>query len=55
MKLQLEIFNYSIGKNEATKKAEIFIDGDIVDAASQEFARDWWGDTTSVSYKSFRN
>jgi len=50
----LIVFNYSI-KNQAGSKAEIFIDGDIVDAPTQEILKDWFGDDTSVSYKSFRD
>mgnify|MGYP000196157107 CR=1 FL=1 len=55
MKRQIEIFNYQIVKNAADNKAEIFVDGDIVDASTQEILQEYWGDTTSVSYKSFRN
>jgi ATP-dependent Clp protease protease subunit len=55
MKCPITIFNYQIVKNSANSKAEIFIDGDIVDASSQEIMKNWWGDETSVSYRSFRN
>lgn len=55
VKRTIEIFNYQIVKNAADQKAEIFIDGDIVDATTQEFLKEWWGDSTSVSYNSFRN
>ena len=55
VKRTIEIFNYQIVKNAADQKAEIFIDGDIVDASTQEILHEYWGDTTSVSYKSFRN
>ena len=55
MKRQIDIFNYQIVSNSASNRAEIFIDGDIVDASTQEIYAEWWGDSTSVSYKSFRN
>ncbi len=55
MKCPITIFNYSIVKNEAQKSADIFIDGDIVDASTQDILKDWFSDETSVSYKSFRN
>lgn len=53
MKPQLQIFNYSV-LNISADKSEVFIDGDILDSPTQEMYRDWWGDSTSVSYKSFR-
>lgn len=55
MKCPVNIFNFQIVKNAANNKADIFIDGDIVDASTQEILKDWFGDETSVSYKSFRN
>jgi ATP-dependent protease ClpP protease subunit len=55
VKRQIDIFNYQIVSNSASNRAEIFIDGDIVDASTQEIYAEWWGDSTSVSYKSFRN
>lgn len=51
---QLIILNYSV-KNQANNVADIFIDGDIVDAPTQEIYRNFFGDDTSVSYKSFRD
>lgn len=50
----LIIFNYSV-KNQANNTADIFIDGDIVDAPTQEVLKNWFGDDTSTSYKSFRD
>lgn len=54
MKKQLSIFNYSF-KNQGNGIVEIFIDGDILDSPTQEFVKEYWGDTTSVSYKSLRD
>lgn len=54
MKKPVHIFNYAI-KNKTEKSVDIFIDGDIVDASTQEFLKAYFGDTTSTSYKSFRN
>ncbi|MGB3452959.1 MAG: Clp protease ClpP [Moheibacter sp.] len=54
MKRQIQIFNFSI-KNEAdSDRLHVYIDGSIVDAETQEILRDWWGDETSVSFKSLR-
>lgn len=50
---RLSVFNYSI-QNAANDSLDIFIDGDIVDAETQEMYRYWLGEDTSVSYKSFR-
>lgn len=51
----LQIFNYQYVTNSAGTAADIFIDGDIVDEPTREILRDWWGDETSVSFKSLRN
>lgn len=53
MKKQLSVFNFTL-KNQGSGKAEIFIDGEIIDAPTQELYREYWGDQTSVSYKSIR-
>lgn len=54
MKQLLTVFNYAIfNKNEGT--LDVHIDGDIVDAPTQQLMQDWWGDETSVSFRSFRN
>ena len=54
MKPQLEIFNYSMF-NKADDAVDIHIDGDIVDAPTQEMYKNFWGDETSVSFRSFRD
>lgn len=53
--MKLPVFNYNIPKNQANVDVlDVYIDGDIVDAATQEFYKNWWGDDTTTSYKSFR-
>lgn len=43
-------------RNDAnTDTVDVYIDGYIVDAPTQEIMREWWGDNTSVSYKSVRD
>lgn len=53
MKRTISIFNFSI-KNASNDSVDIHIDGDIVDASTQEIYKNWFGDETSVSFKSFR-
>jgi ATP-dependent protease ClpP protease subunit len=50
----LDIFNYSF-QNATDDSVDINIDGVIVDASTQQIMKDWWGDDTSVSFKSFRD
>lgn len=52
---KIEIFNYQIFNKEEGKTIDVHIDGDIVDAGTQQMLKDWFGDETSVSYKSLRN
>lgn len=54
MRKTIDVFNFSF-VNSAEDTVDIHIDGEIVDAASQQIMRDWWGDETSVSFKSFRD
>ncbi len=54
MKKSIDVFNFSF-VNSADDSVDIHIDGEIVDAATQQVMRDWWGDETSVSFKSFRD
>lgn len=54
MKCPIQIFNFSI-RNASEDSVDIHIDGDIVDASTQELLKAWLGDETSVSFKSFRN
>ena len=53
MKEQIQIFNYSL-TNQANDSLDVHIDGDIVDAPTQEIYKNFYGDETSVSFKSFR-
>lgn len=54
MNKQLSIFNFTL-KNLSQGVTDIYIDGDIVDAPTQELYKEYWGDQTSVSYKSIRD
>lgn len=54
MNRQLSVFNFSL-TNKKDDEIDIHIDGYIVDAPTQEVLKAYWGDETSVSYKSFRN
>lgn len=53
MKRPVQVFNYSI-RNQSSTEVDIYIDGDIVDADTQAIWKEWFGDDTSTSYKSFR-
>ncbi|MCL1690839.1 Clp protease ClpP [Elizabethkingia anophelis] len=50
---KLQIFNYHI-TNQNSDRLDVYIDGSIVNAETQEMLREWWNDQTSVSFKSFR-
>lgn len=52
---KLTFFNYTIKNNAANKSCDIFIDGAIVDAGTQEIYEKWFDDTTPTSFKSLRN
>lgn len=54
MKPILNVFSYSIF-NSSDDSLDINIDGHIVDSPTQEILKDWYGDETSVSYKSIRD
>lgn len=54
MRRQFQTFNFLV-KNISNQAVDIFIDGQIVDAETQQFYKEYWGDDTSVSYKSFRD
>lgn len=51
---QLSVFNYKFQNKADEGSADIYIDGSIVDASTQEFYK-YFGDETSTSYKSFRD
>jgi ATP-dependent Clp protease protease subunit len=52
---QLSVFNFSIKNYNDGSTLDIHIDGEIVDASTQEIMKNFWGDETSTSFKSFRN
>jgi ATP-dependent Clp endopeptidase proteolytic subunit ClpP len=54
MKQPLSFFNYSI-QNQSDDTIDIYIDGYIVDAPTQQMMREFWGDDTTTSYKSLRD
>lgn len=54
MRAALQIFNFSI-HNQIGGVLDVHIDGDIVDSPTQELYKMFWGDETSVSFKSFRD
>lgn len=54
LKNGLPVFNYRI-VNSSADETDVFIDGAIVDAETQSIFEAWFGDDTSVSFKSFRN
>ena len=54
MKPQFSVFNFTV-KNQTNAGIDIYIDGYIVDSPTLEIMREYWGDETSVSYKSFRD
>lgn len=49
---KLPIFNYNI--TNQGNRLDVFVDGTIVDAETQEILKNWYGEETSVSFKSFR-
>lgn len=53
MKTKLPTFNFTFQNDQET--LDIYIDGSIVDAETQAILQEWYGDDTSVSYKSLRN
>lgn len=54
MKRSLSLSNYSYVKNAASDSADIYIDGYIMDEPTREFYAEFYGDETSVSFKSVR-
>lgn len=49
---KIPIFNYKVSNNG--ERLDVFIDGTITDAETQELMKEWFNDDTSVSFKSFR-
>jgi len=54
MEKALTFLNYKINNN-ADESCDIYIDGIIVDASTEQIIRDWWNDDTPTSFKSVRN
>jgi ATP-dependent protease ClpP protease subunit len=52
--MKYPVFNYS-SKQTTDDTLDVFIDGDIVDASTEQFYRDYFGDDTSTSYKTLRD
>lgn len=50
--MNIPFFNYNIKNNAG--RLDVYIDGTIVDAETQEIFQEWFNDSTSVSFKSFR-
>ena len=50
----ISVYNYSV-RNAANGTLDVNIDGAVVDAESQQIMKDWFGDDTSVSFKSIRS
>lgn len=54
MKRQFQAFSYKV-ENKSDDTLDVYIDGIIVDAETEEIYKKWYGIDSSVSYKSFRN
>lgn len=54
MKQQFSAFSYKV-VNKADEALDLYVDGIIVDAETQTILKNWFGDETSTSYKSFRD
>lgn len=54
MKTQVPVFKFNI-QNKANEAVDIFIDGGIVDAETEQIFKEYFGDETTTSYKSFRD
>ncbi len=51
---KLPILNYTI-KNQTSERLDVYIDGQIVDAATKAYLDEWYDNQPSVSFKSFRD
>jgi ATP-dependent protease ClpP protease subunit len=52
---RLPIFNYKISNDASNSTCDIYIDGAIVDAQTEQIYRDWWNDDTNMSFKKLRD
>lgn len=53
--MKMSVFNYSVQNSSDEEELQVYIDGAIVDAETQQMYKNWLGDDTSVSFKSFRD
>lgn len=51
---KLPFFNFRVTNNTSTSTCDVFIDGEIVDASTEQVYKEWWGDDTARSFKSIR-
>lgn len=51
---RLPFFNYRV-VNSSSGTVDLYIDGIIVDASTEQFLRDWWNDDTATSFKKIRD
>lgn len=51
----LDVFKYTFHNAAESGTVDIDVDGYIVDAPTQELLREFWGDETSVSFRSIRD
>lgn len=49
---KLPFFNYKVAENNGA--IDLYIDGDIVDAATEAIYREWWNDDSATSFKKIR-
>lgn len=48
------LYNFSV-KNVSTASLDLFIDGEIVSAETEDIYKEYWNDTTSISFRTIRN
>ena len=53
--MKISVFNYAVNSSPSEEELDVYIDGAIVDAETKDLMAKWWGDETSVSFKSFRD
>jgi ATP-dependent Clp protease, protease subunit len=53
-KTTFQVFNYKV-ENSSENAVDVYIDSDIVDATTQEIYKNYFGDDSPTSYKSFRD
>lgn len=54
MKKSICLYNFSV-KNVGTASLDLFIDGEIVSAETEDIYKEYWNDTTSISFRTIRN